>query len=134
VLVVDDADDVRDLLSFLLARAGAQVQGAVSAAEAFHCLISQDFDLLISDLGMPEEDGYSLVARWRLHEAATRGRDDRMPAVSLTAYARPEDRMRALAAGFDVHLPKPMSPGELVAALCDLLAQADARRRPSATA
>ncbi|HSO36181.1 MAG TPA: response regulator, partial [Labilithrix sp.] len=73
--------------------------------------------VLISDIGMPGEDGYSLFEKVRLRE---RKRGGRVPAVALTAYARAEDRTRALRAGFDMHMPKPIEPGELVAVIASL--------------
>lgn len=119
VLVVDDADDVRDLLSFVLARAGASVSVASSAGEAMRQLCEHAFDVLISDLGMPEEDGYSFILRWRRFEKEA-GRTP-LPALSLTAYSRNEDRVRALGSGFDAHVAKPVTPPELVARIGDLL-------------
>ncbi|MCA2959288.1 MAG: response regulator [Silvanigrellales bacterium] len=119
VLVVDDADDVRDLLSFVLARAGAHVCAASSAHEAMRQLCDQTFDVLISDLGMPEEDGYSFILRWRRFEKES-GRVP-MPALSLTAYSRQEDKVRALWSGFDAHVAKPVTPPDLVARVGDLL-------------
>ena len=119
VLVVDDADDVRDLLSFVLARAGASVFAASSAHEAMRHLCDQSFDVLISDLGMPEEDGYSFILRWRRFEKES-GRVP-MPALSLTSYSRQEDKVRALGSGFDAHVAKPVTPPDLVARVGDLL-------------
>jgi CheY-like chemotaxis protein len=74
-------------------------------------------DVLVSDIGMPEQDGYELIAKVRGHEA---GLNERIPAIALTAYARLEDRIRALNAGFQVHVPKPIEPAELIAVVASL--------------
>ena len=107
VLVVDDDDDARDLLSELLTDAGAQVTRAASAAEAFTAVQAEPVHLVISDIGMPGEDGYSLVRRIR---ELPRERGGDVPAIALTAYARPEDVRAATAAGFQLHLVKPVKP------------------------
>jgi CheY-like chemotaxis protein len=90
---------------------------AGSAAEAFAAFTESKPDVLISDIGMPEEDGYELIGRLRAAEA---GHDGRIPAIALTAYARVEDRIRALNAGFQVHVPKPIEPVELIAVVASL--------------
>jgi len=110
VLVVDDDPDARDLVEFILVRHGAQVHTAASAAEALEALSQSTPDVLVSDIGMPEEDGYSLIRKVRAREASRGGR---IPALALTAYGRAEDRQRALAAGFHTHLAKPAHPEEL---------------------
>jgi signal transduction histidine kinase/CheY-like chemotaxis protein len=117
VLVVDDEPDARDLLHTVLSRQGAAVTGAASAAEAFAQLTAQPPDVLVSDIGMPGEDGFGLLARVRRLDAAHGGQ---VPAVALTAYTQEEDRQRALAAGFDVHVPKPVDPDQLVAVVADV--------------
>jgi PAS domain S-box-containing protein len=109
VLVVDDELDARRLISTVLRQCGADVIAASSAAEALDLLARQRPDVLISDIGMPGEDGYSLIRRLR----ASENHDQRLPAVALTAYARTEDRLRALAAGFQMHVSKPVNPAEL---------------------
>ncbi|MBV8857482.1 MAG: response regulator [Acidobacteria bacterium] len=116
VLVVDDQADARELLAMVLSRAGAQVSTAASAAEALELLGREEPDVLVSDVGMPAEDGYALIGRVRDLTAA------RVPSVALTAYASEDDRRRALAAGFDAHLPKPVEPAELVSVIASLVA------------
>ena len=109
VLVVDDDPDSRDLLHRLLSDCGATVTAAASAAEALAATNKQRPDLLISDIGMPEVDGYQLLRSLR---AST---NVRFPAIALTAFARSEDRTRALLAGFVAHVSKPVEPAELIA-------------------
>ncbi|MCU0687747.1 MAG: ATP-binding protein, partial [Polyangiaceae bacterium] len=110
VLVVDDEHDSAEFVATLLASCGVEITMAQSVAEAFEALRRRPPDLLVSDIGMPGEDGYSLVRRIRALPASEGGRT---PALALTAYARPEDRARALRAGFQLHLPKPVDPDEL---------------------
>jgi signal transduction histidine kinase/ActR/RegA family two-component response regulator len=116
VLVVEDEPDTRELLERLLSEAGCQVIAVDSAAAAYDILASEQPgerpDILISDIGLPDEDGYSLIRRVR---ARPRSEGGSIPAIALTAFARPEDRRRALHAGFQVHLAKPVEPAELVA-------------------
>lgn len=120
ILVVDDDPDARELTSMLLRKNGATVRAAASAAEAFSALSSSaDFlpDLLLSDIGMPDEDGYSLIARVRalaLPNVAS------VPAIALTAFGSAEDRERAFASGFDAHLTKPIEPSQLVGEIARL--------------
>jgi PAS domain S-box-containing protein len=116
ILVVEDEADAREMVVRLLEEQGADVRAAASAAEALALLADRPFDALVSDIGMPGMDGYDLIRRVR---AVTPERA--MPAVALTAYARPEDRARALAAGFQVHLTKPVEPSELLAEVAALL-------------
>jgi signal transduction histidine kinase/ActR/RegA family two-component response regulator len=121
ILVVDDQEDARDLLRIVLESCEARVQDAGSANEALALLQREHVDLLISDIGMPEEDGYSLIRRVRAlpsKEKAT------IPAIALTAFARNEDRTRALLEGFNVHMAKPVEPAELLVALADLTGHA----------
>ena len=117
VLVVDDDPDARDLVEIILARQGAQVRKAASAAEALAALNQWPPDVLICDIGMPEEDGYSLIRKVRAREASRGGR---IPALALTAWGRAEDRQRALAAGFHTHLAKPAHPEELARVVAGL--------------
>lgn len=116
-LVVDDEADSRELLSTVLAQCGATVTAKESAAEALEALENAVFDILISDIGMPDEDGYALIGKVR--KLSTK-KYSRIPAVALTAYARREDRIRALNAGFQAHIPKPVEPVELVAVIASL--------------
>ena len=111
ILVVDDEVDALDLIMIDLAAHGANVHGAASAADAFQLLQSQQFDLLISDIGMIGIDGYSLIKQIRKRERQTH---EHLPAIALTAYARTQDRIRALAAGFNTHVAKPVEVRELV--------------------
>ena len=109
VLVVDDDPDSRDLVHRLLSDCGATVTTAASASEALAATGKQRPDLLISDIGMPEVDGYQLLRSLRASS------DVRFPAIALTAFARSEDRTRALLAGFVAHVSKPVEPAELIA-------------------
>lgn len=114
VLVVDDDDDSREMLEHLLAGAGAQLRGVSGAQTALQALDQEVPDVLVSDIGMPEEDGLSLIRKIRLRAAAEGGL---VPAVALTAYARGEDRALALRAGFNSHVSKPIDPNEIIAVI-----------------
>jgi len=116
VLVVEDNDDSRKLLQTILLRAGAAVQAAESVPAALRILAGEWPDIIISDIEMPGEDGYSLIRKIRLQEPPSQ----RVPAIALTAYTRSADRVRALAAGFQTHMSKPVEPAELVAAVKSL--------------
>ena len=117
VLAVDDEPDALLLVAELLRVAGAKVTTACSAAEAIEHLGSQVPDVLLADLGMPNVNGFQFLEQIRRHpNMAVR----RLPAAALTAYARSEDRVRALRAGFHMHLAKPIDPAELVAAIATL--------------
>jgi CheY-like chemotaxis protein len=111
VLVVDDEPATRELLGFVLEQCDAYVTAAPDAPSALAALESERFDMLLSDIGMPEMDGYALIQRLR---ALPPERGGSMPAVALTAYARAEDRTKALRAGFNMHLSKPIDPAELI--------------------
>ncbi|UFP95640.1 ATP-binding protein [Gloeobacter morelensis] len=117
VLVVDDEPQARELVRTTLELCGAQVATAGSAAEALAEVRRFKPAVLVSDIAMPGEDGYALLRQMRLLEAE---HGWRIPAVALTAYARVEDRRRALLAGFQTHLSKPVEPSELVAAVANL--------------
>jgi CheY-like chemotaxis protein/anti-sigma regulatory factor (Ser/Thr protein kinase) len=117
LLVIDDDLDGVLLLTTILDRAGAAVEAARSAAEGFMFFTAAPPDVLISDIEMPGEDGYSLIARIRALEPEKGGR---VPAIALTAYGRREDRLRAIAAGFSMHVPKPVDPGELLTLVASL--------------
>ncbi|HTU99794.1 MAG TPA: PAS domain S-box protein [Luteitalea sp.] len=117
VLVVDDEPDARELVRDLLESAGARVTTAGSAREGLQMLADDGLDVVLADLGMPYEDGYAFIRQIRSHA------DDRVrgvPAAALTAFARSEDRTRALRSGFQLHLAKPVDPGELMAAVAAL--------------
>jgi signal transduction histidine kinase/ActR/RegA family two-component response regulator len=124
VLAVDDEADSRHLLTTVLERCGAEVRTCASAAEALATLEDYAPDILISDIGMPNEDGYDLIEKIRARESAGA---DRIPAVALTAYARVEDRLRALTAGYNMHVPKPVEPAELAVVVASLTRSARAR-------
>lgn len=114
ILVVDDEPRVRKAIAVVLGDAGAKVTTSASAQEAFTVLRRGRWDVVVSDIGMPEEDGYSFVRRLRLLPADQGGS---VAAVALTAYARAQDKMRASEAGFDLHLTKPVDAGELIRAI-----------------
>jgi signal transduction histidine kinase/ActR/RegA family two-component response regulator len=115
VLVVDDEPDARAVVRRVLADCGAEVRTAASAADAFAQFIARPPAVLVSDIGMPHEDGYALIGRLR---GVPVGRD--VPAVALTAYARPADRLKALEAGYQMHAVKPVEPAELVVIVASL--------------
>jgi PAS domain S-box-containing protein len=117
VLVVDDEGDTREFLTIVLEDAGAQVLAATSVPEALAALPVFEPDVLISDIAMPFEDGYSLIRKVRAMET-NNGKS--LPAAALTAYARDEDRTQALLAGFQLHVPKPLSAAELRAVVATL--------------
>jgi len=117
ILVVDDEPDTRDLLKQGLEYCGATVRLADSAAEALTALDNEVPDVLISDIGMPGEDGYDLIKQVR-NLQAEKGR--RVAAIALTAYTRVEDRLHALRAGYDMHVPKPVELTELCAVATSL--------------
>jgi PAS domain S-box-containing protein len=118
VLVIDDEPDARFLLRQLLESVGATVYLAQSAADGMEHLRAKSVDVLICDIGMPDEDGYSLIRRIR---ALDDGHKSEVAAVALTAYARPEDRTEAISAGFQNHLPKPVELAELLAVVHSLV-------------
>jgi PAS domain S-box-containing protein len=117
VLVVDDEADARETLRQILSHCGAEVRTAASALEALEALGGYRPDVLLSDIGMPEQDGYALIRQVRMLPPEQGGRT---PAAALTAFARGEDRRRALLAGFQTHLAKPIEIRELAAVVADL--------------
>ena len=121
VLVVDDEADTRELIREVLKECGSEVITSPSVAEALIALEQHKPDVLISDLGMPDEDGYSLIAKVR---ELPPERGGEIPAAALTAYARAEDRMRVLRSGFQFHLPKPVDSAELVTVVASLAGRA----------
>ncbi|MGA9997950.1 MAG: ATP-binding protein [Pyrinomonadaceae bacterium] len=118
VLLVDDDADTLAMLDRLIAQCGAEIITARSAAEALNIIESSKVDVLVSDIGMPEEDGYTLIRKVREMEQERGGR---LPAVALTAYAMAEDRLRALSSGFQAHVSKPIEPNELLMVLASLV-------------
>ena len=112
VLVVEDNPDSRDFLAFVLKQAGAEVTAVGSAIQALQLLSTVSFDILLSDIGMPEMDGYALIAEVR---QSLSDRTRQMPAIALTAYAGEQDQQKAIASGFQNHMAKPIDPQEIVA-------------------
>jgi CheY-like chemotaxis protein/anti-sigma regulatory factor (Ser/Thr protein kinase) len=118
VLVVDDDRDARELMNRILSDCGATVRIAASAREAFARFQEATPNLLISDLGMPDVDGFELLD-WVRHLSREQG--SQVPAIALTAFARSEDRLRALEAGFSAHISKPVEPSELIATVASVV-------------
>jgi len=121
VLVVDDDNNSSEIVRRILVGREAQVLVACSADEALTMLEQFDPDVLVSDIGMPGKDGLTLIREIRLYEMRERSR--RLPAVALTAFARPEDRIRVLQAGYNTHVAKPVDPRELIAVVGSLTGQ-----------
>ena len=115
--VVEDHPDSRELMSTVLEQAGASVTAVTSVKEAFQVLETRPPHALVSDIGLPDEDGYALIRRLRRREAKYGGF---LPAVALTGYVRDEDRARVLAAGYQAHVPKPVEAAVLTAAVAAL--------------
>jgi CheY-like chemotaxis protein len=124
VLAVDDEGDTRAMIRGVLEQFGANVLTAGSAEEALEVFPGWKPDVLLFDIGMPQEDGNMLIQKVRQLEAKE-GRNT--PAIALTAYARVEDRMRALAAGYQMFIPKPVEAGELVVTIANLIGEADGK-------
>src|ERR1051325_192512 len=110
VLFVDDNEDERELFSLIFAAYGAHVATAASAAEALALYSQLSPDILVSDIAMPHEDGYSLLRKVRALDAQS---GKKTPAIAVTGWARAEDRREAFAVGFEVHVAKPVNPAEL---------------------
>jgi CheY-like chemotaxis protein len=124
VLVVEDERDTLDFLTRLLEGQGATVLAASNAHEALSIVRAESPDVLISDIGLPEMDGYDFIQQVRRGETPSHG----IPAIALTAYARTEDRMRALRAGFQAHMAKPVEPAELIATVASFVELKGERR------
>jgi PAS domain S-box-containing protein len=118
VLLVDDNADTRELIAFILEQSGAEVTSVSSVSEALEALVRLRPNILVSDIGMPDEDGYSLIRQVRSHKALD---GQKIPAVALTAFASDEERRLALEAGFQVHLSKPIEPDKLVTVVANLV-------------
>jgi CheY-like chemotaxis protein len=118
VLIVDDEADIRDLVAFILEQSGAEVTVATSASEALAALNQSLPDVILCDIGMPEVDGYMLIRQVR---ALLPERGGLIPAIALTAYAGESNQKQALAAGFQLHISKPVEPEELVRAIAQLI-------------
>jgi CheY-like chemotaxis protein len=114
VLVVDDQEDVRLLVSFVLSTSGADVQECDSAAQALRAMTTWKPDVIVSDIAMPEHDGYWLIQHVRSLNTENGGRT---PALALTALTSAEDRSRAFSAGFQMHIGKPFLPDQVVLAV-----------------
>jgi CheY-like chemotaxis protein len=123
VVVVDDEPDARQLVNKLLSREGADVVVAASTSEALECVAQQAPDIVVSDIGMPGQDGYVLVRELRKQYSPVD-----LPAIALTAYARPEERQLALDSGFQMHLTKPLDVKTLVSAVSQLATKASSAR------
>ena len=117
LLLVDDQPDTLELFGHLLGRTGAEIETATSVAEAMSAFARRPPDVLMADVEMPGEDGYALIRRVRALDPAKGGA---VPAVAVTAYGRVEDRVRLLAAGYSMHVSKPVEPAELIAVLATL--------------
>jgi CheY-like chemotaxis protein len=124
VLLVEDHADGREMLATILERQGAEVRQAVSASEGMRALEQTGVDVLVCDIGLPDENGHQLIRRVRALPSAQTAA---IPALALTAYAAVSDVANALAAGFDSHLPKPVAPADFVATVAAL---ASSRPRP----
>lgn len=120
VLVVDDDSSARQMIATVLTQSGAEVKSCVSSSEALEAVSQWKPDVLMSDIGMPNEDGYALIQKVRRLKAECGGS---VPAAALTAYAREEDRARSLREGFQIHVSKPVEPAELVAVVSGLVQQ-----------
>jgi YesN/AraC family two-component response regulator len=123
VLVVEDDQNTRELISIMLERAGAGVTTMASSAKALAALERMHPHILIIDIGLPDEDGYALIRKAR---ALLNERGEKIPAVALTAYSSVEDRERALSAGFEIHLPKPPGPRQLIDIVARLTGRSEA--------
>jgi CheY-like chemotaxis protein len=117
VLLVDDEANARELITLILALDGTEVRTVISSMEALAACDEWRPDVLIADIGMPREDGYTLMKKLRAWESERGGH---IPAIALTAYGRREDRQRALSAGYEFHVPKPVDPIDLLAAVASL--------------
>ena len=113
-MLVDDEADARELMRYMLEARGAQVSVAATAVEALRLLGEEPFDVMVADLGMPEQDGYALI---RAVRSLPESRDSRIPAIAVTAYASLRDRDKAVDAGYNCHLSKPVDPEQLIEAV-----------------
>jgi CheY-like chemotaxis protein len=121
ILVIDNDPAAVDLIAEVLSQAGGAVRGCGSADVALHMLAQWRPDVLVSDIEMPGQDGYTLIRKVR---ALSPEQGGKTPAVALTAFSRPEDRIRSLMAGFNIHVSKPVDPGELAAIIASLAGRA----------
>ena len=130
ILVVDDEADSREVVDAILTRSGGEVRCCESSQKALEVFREWKPDLLVSDIGMPVEDGYELIKK--LRKLRIKGAKH-VPAVALTAYATKEDKARALAAGFQVHVPKPIEPGALIQSIATIMGRKPAKPSNSET-
>jgi len=126
VLVVDDHPDARDIIQRVLEESGAEIAPAASAAEGLTILSSARVDVILSDIGLPGCDGYHFMRE-------VRKRGIRTPAAAITAFARSEDRTRALNAGYQTHIAKPVEPSELLATVAALAHKTRAEKTDGAS-
>lgn len=126
--MVDDEAETRGLLQFILEDCGSSVTTASSAAAALEAIREKTFDVLISDIGMPEEDGFSLIRKVR---ALDKEQGGQIPAAALTAYVGEEDQKKVLESGFQIHVPKPVDPSELVMVVANLAERTGGNRLKS---
>src|SRR5690349_25164853 len=119
LLVVEDDEDTRELLRIVFQTNGAKVRAVSSVPEALAAYDAERPDVLVADIGMPEYNGYTLIGRVRARDRE-RGRQI-VPAIALTAYTTAIDRDTMLTAGFQLHMPKPFDPAQLVSAIADLI-------------
>jgi len=127
ILVIDDDPDSLELATAILEGAGAAVRRSLSAPDGLSALREWRPDVLVSDIEMPGEDGYSLIRKVRALDPADGGRT---PAIALTAYGRTHDRILSLSAGYNMHVPKPVDPGELTAIIGSVAARPPRASRP----
>jgi CheY-like chemotaxis protein/nitrogen-specific signal transduction histidine kinase len=130
VLVIENEPDSRDLFTLLLQESGAHVTAAASAGEALALLDTRTVDVIVADIGLPDEDGYAFMWQIRARED---GGPHHVPALALTAYTRAEDRDRALASGYQMHVAKPVDPDQFIAAVASLARHATARSSDAAS-
>jgi CheY-like chemotaxis protein len=128
VLAVDDDADARELLLVALTQHGASARVVGSVADAMRALAEHPADAILSDIGMPVEDGFDLIRRVRTHESP---RIARVPAIAVTAYAHADDERRVMAAGYQAHVPKPIEPAALAALLARVVATETWPRAPA---
>jgi CheY-like chemotaxis protein len=122
VLLVEDDDDSRKLLGTMLKRYGARVTSTKSAEEALHAIESEVPDVMVSDIGMPDQDGYELIRKLRALPAEKGGN---VPAIALTGYASRKDRERALSSGYHQHMAKPIEQVDLINTIAALIGRGD---------
>lgn len=126
VLVIDDEEDARELLTIALTQSGAEVRTAATVRAALDILGQWKPNVMVSDIGMPGEDGYDLIKTVRALESEHGGT---IPAVALTGYASAEDAARARAAGYETHMAKPVAPSDLVVAVASLVAKGSVKMK-----